>query len=53
MVDSLTNLCGEEVMKEGINPRVGRTQATITGLRTLRRANFDNICVMSSKSETR
>lgn len=42
-----------KVMKEGINPRVGRTRAIITGLRTLRRWNFDNTCVMSSKSKTR
>ncbi len=53
MVESVTNLYGEEVMKEGINPLVGRTRVIMIGLRTLRRGNFENTYVMSSKSETR
>ena len=53
VVESMTNLNGEEVINVGINPQVGKTRVIMTGLRTLRRGNFDNTCVISSKSETR
>lgn len=53
VVESVTNLNGEEVIKVGLNPRVGRTRVIMIGLRKLRRGNFNNTCVILSKSKTR